>query len=188
MPKHFITLASLVVFGLLVGYAVFYGRYPVMLVNGTMISEQMFQKRYDGAIAYYRSALQTYTAAAAIFGADERRELKRAALASLVEEALVHAELARREPKELANIIENKISEALKNPDFANAARTLYGLNLADAKRHLLAPQAEREILEGRLFLEKRTLEEWLDGAKLSASVTIFLPGFSWNGSEIVAE
>lgn len=188
MPKRLITLLACIAFVLLAGYAVLRGSYPVMIVDGATVSDRVFQKKYGGALAYYESALQTYTGALQEFGANERRELKRAALEGLAEEALIHEELLRREPVELASIVENKTAEALKNPDFATAARALYGLSPEDAKRYLLVPQAEREILEGRLFLEKRELEEWLHASKRDASVTVLLPGFSWNNGGIVAE
>ena len=84
--------------------------------------------------------------------------------------------------------MENKIREALKDPDFPSAALTLYGLTSEGARRYLLVPQAEREILEGRLFLEQQELDAWLLAAKQAARVTLLIPGFSWNNGGVVSE
>ena len=166
-------------------YAVFRGTYPVVVANGTIISNETYENKYAAAFSYYRSALATYTDANAEFGEAERRELRRAVLEGLIEEALIHEELLRREPKELGAVVENKIAKALADPDFPGATRTLYGLTSGGARRYLLVPQAEREILEGRLFLEKRELEEWLTAAKRSARVTLLVPGFSWKNGGV---
>lgn len=187
MGKRTIIVLSLAVVGAAAAYAVLRGAYPVVLVNGTTISNEMYGSKYSAALSYYRSALATYADAAA-FGAAERRELRRAVLEGLVEEALVHEELLRREPKELGAVVENKIREALKDPDFPSAARTLYGLTSEGARRYLLVPQAEREILEGRLFLEQQELDAWLLAAKQAARVTLLIPGFSWNNGGVVSE
>lgn len=187
MGKRTIILLFLAVVGAVAAYAVFRGAYPIAVVDGTTISNEMYESKYSAALSYYRSALATYAGAAA-FGAAERRELRRAVLEGLIEEALVHEELLRREPKELGAVVENKIAKALEDPDFPGAARTLYGLTGEGARRYLLVPQAEREILEGRLFLENRELDAWLAAAKQAARVTLLVPGFSWNNGGVVAE
>ncbi|MDP3947810.1 MAG: SurA N-terminal domain-containing protein [bacterium] len=179
---------SLVVAGAAVVYAVVRGAYPIAVANGTTISNETYENKYAAALSYYQSALATYTDASAKFGEAERRELRRAVLEGLVEEALIHDELLRREPEELGTVVENKIAKALADPDFPSAARTLYGLTSGGARRYLLIPQAEREILEGRLFLENQELDAWLTAAKRSASVTLLVPGFSWKAGGVVAE
>lgn len=185
--RTIIILLSLAVVGAAAAYAILRGAYPVAVVNGTTISNETYESKYSAALSYYRSALATYADTAA-FGAAERRELRRAVLEGLVEEALVHGELLRREPNELSAVVKNKIAKALKDPDFPSAARTLYGLTSEGARRYLLVPQAEREILEGRLFLEQQELDAWLLAAKQTARVTMLISGFSWKDGGVVSE
>lgn len=188
MKTRTVLFLSLVALGLGAGYLVLRGSYPVIFVNGTPISRRVFEEKHFAALTYYQSALATYAGSPSEFGIAERRELRRAVLEGLVEEALIHEELLGREPAKLALTVENKIAKALENPDFSNAARTLYGLDLERAKRYLLVPQAEREILEGRLFLENQELDAWLAAAKRAARVTLLVPGYSWNNGGVVAE
>ena len=60
----------------------------------------------------------------------------------------------------------------------------MYGLEWPDFKERVLLPQAYREILEGRMFLNNENFNDWLAKERASARVIVFMPGLKWeNGS-----
>ena len=77
------------------------------------------------------------------------------------------------------------IERNIDEPALKHAAENLYGMTLVDFNEMILIPQARREILEGRLYLEKQNLDDWLAQALGSARVTILTPEFIWDNNKV---
>ncbi len=50
----------------------------------------------------------------------------------------------------------------MSDEDLLEAAETLYGASAGEFRGAVLVPQAEREILMGKLYLEGEKVEDWL--------------------------
>lgn len=182
-------LVAVFVFG---GYLIVSKSYPVALVNSRPIALKFFEKDLSASVSYYKKILETYqSSSSGAFSLDSktRSEIKRSLLEKLIEESLIRSELERRlSEKEIKDIVGRKIGEAAANADLEKGAEILYGFSLEEFKEKVLTPQAEREILEARLFLEKENFDDWLKKEKAAANVMIFIGSFSWNGEGVVVK
>ncbi len=186
LQRYFTTFLLILFVGLGAYYLVHYGYYPVALVNSQMITANRFEVEYAVAYNYYVRALS------ASKDTDPRtrefkKELRRAVLDNLVEQALVRQDLNQRIGRELDQIVQGKIlnSQKLDPQTIEETARVVYGLDLSEFESLVLVPQARKEILQGRLFLEKKNYEEWLREAKKNAKVFIVTPEFYWEESTV---
>jgi len=158
------------------------GYFPVASVNSSFIFSKNLKEVYYSSIYYYGNALRLERKNESVLDIQEiRQEIKRASLDKLVEETLVKNELKNRLGKDLDAVIQKKIGEISATDKLNNAVRILYGLNANEFERLFLVPQAEYEILEGRLTFENTEIKEWLSSAKQEANVTILVPEFFWN-------
>ena len=180
--KFKIIFLFIIFFGLGFYYLVHNGFYPVAIVNSHWISARTFKREYQTALIYYQNAIKTYTGQdlAIQQRPDFVKELRRAALDKLIENTLIYSELEIRIGKELSEIVEKKI------PSFQESAISLYGLESAEFKDLVLAPQAQREILEGQLASEKKNFDEWLAKARQTAKVRLLATGVVWDGVQVV--
>lgn len=181
LQKFFTTFLVILFVGLGAYYLIHFGYYPVAVANGSIITANKFETEYAVAYHYYSNALADSKET------DPRslgfkKELRRAVMENLIEQALIAQDLAQRVGKDLPGIVANKILSVQKTDQqtIEKTAKALYGLNLADFKSLVLAPQAQKEILQGRLFLEKQDYEKWLQEAKKNAKVFIITPEFYW--------
>lgn len=184
-------MAAVFVFG---GYLIVSKSYPVALVNSRPIALKSFERNFFASVNYYKKILETYQGGySGAFSLDSktRNEIKRLLLEKLIEESLIRSELERRlSEKEIKDIVGRKIEEAAANADLGKGAEILYGFSLEEFKEKVLTPQAEREILEARLFLENSSsvggFENWLKNEKAAANVMIFIGGLSWDGKGVI--
>lgn len=181
LQRYFTSFLLILFVGLGAYYLIHFGYYPVAMVGGNLITANHFETEYVVAYHYY--------ARAAIINQDVdpdsrefKRELRRAVMDNLIEQSLIRQDLDQRIGEDLPDIIENKIISAQRSDlkTIEENAKALYGLNLADFKSLVLVPQARREILQGRLFLEKQDYDKWLQGARKKATVFIITPEFYW--------
>ncbi len=183
--KYFIILLSILFLGLGSYYLVHFGYYPVAFVNAKMILARSMNNDFVAAYQYYGNVL-------AAQGADVKsegfkRELNRQLLNRAIDNILIDGGLKTIVGNDLAQLVENKLSAPnLQSPELAQSVQSLYGLSLPEFRNLVLVPQAERELLEGRLTLEKKELAAWLNEARGLARVMILLPNLSWNGKEVV--
>ncbi|MBI4086190.1 MAG: SurA N-terminal domain-containing protein [Candidatus Liptonbacteria bacterium] len=175
----FLLIASVALFVILL---ISFGYYPIAAVNGRLISKRTFLKNYGAAAAYYQNVLKTYQQNSLTEKTASSDDIQRSVLTQLIENGIVEAGARKEAGADLNALVEEKISQASKEPGFDKAVQTLYGMNLDDFKKEILAPQAERDILTGRLFLKGGNIDDWLRDAKKSAKVIIFSPQFRWNG------
>lgn len=173
---------------LVVSYKLYAANLAIAIVNGVKISERDFAIAVTGNLNYYKNAARTYGDDRDFSSPELLLELKRATLEQLIVNALIAREVRTRLGDSYATVIANKIRGAESNQDFKSAATAIYGLSYRELKEQLLVPMAEAELLEGKLFLEKLTLEDWVAGAKENAQVTILDQGFSWSKNGVVAE
>lgn len=170
-------------------YFILSDSYPVVLVNNQIIKAQDFEKDYNAALRYYQSAFKIYAEDAAKLDSQEvRQEFRRLTLDKLIETRLIRKNLEGSiAPADLQDMIDKKIEEAIKeSPNLQKGVNLVYGLSLDDFKKRILTPQAEREILEGRLFLDGKNIDDWLRDVKSEARVIMLIPGFKWNGEEVI--
>ena len=198
--KPFIIVISLIIVIGAAVYGITSGLYPVLIVNSRMASAKGLNDDLAVVINYYEkiSDVALKTGVKTIDPNSDRMEIKRAILDKLIEDRLISDELGRRiKNSDLASIINTKIETALKEStshekDFEKEVESIYGLSLNQFKTIVLEPQAKREILEGRLLLEHNTendsMNNWLKDAKAKANIYILLPGFSWNGEQMVTK
>ncbi len=188
--RNIILLALILIIGIGV-YFVISGSYPVAFVGLKAIKARYFEKDYAAAVHYYQSAFKIYSEDIAELDSKESRlEIRRAVLDKLIENKLVRENLEKSiGAGKLGEMANKKIEESInKRTDIKKGVEFVYGLSFADFKRIILAPQAEREILEGRLFLSGGKIGEWLKRAKSEARVIILIPGFDWNGEGVIIE
>lgn len=197
MKKWIVLLISLLfVSGIL--YTITARLYPVLIVNSRFVSARDFDNAFAAASNYYERAADLDKSRGlnpVINPQSQKSEIKRAILDSLIEDSLIEEELQKRIKKnDLEAMVVKNIDNALKDnalklSDIEKEVEVIYGVSLRDFKKTALAPQAKREILEGRLLLGDNTksdvLGQWLQNAKAKAKIFILLPGFEWNGKEI---
>ncbi|MEK7640560.1 MAG: SurA N-terminal domain-containing protein [Patescibacteria group bacterium] len=181
LQRYFTTFLLILFVGLGAYYLVHYGYYPVALVNSQIITANHFEVEYAVAYNYYVRALSS-SGDTDPRTREFKKELRRAVLDNLVEQALVQQDLNVRVGKELNQIVQGKIlnSQKLDPKTLEETARVVYGLDLSEFESLVLVPQAQKEILQGRLFLEKQDYEQWLRDAKKNAKVFIVTPEFYW--------
>ncbi len=165
-------------------YLIAGGYYPILTVNGTMVSEHKFQKNYAAALRYAKNAQKTYEHDASLSILDIESQI----LNSLVEAALIEQALRKEVGGDMEMLVDNKLQKfrAEENQNFAKAVETLYGLSVEEFEAEVMRPQAEKDVWEGRLFLQGEKMDIWFVQAKAAASVNIFSNKFEWNGKEIV--
>ncbi len=189
-PKLAITLGviALVLVGGLVVLST--GSYPIAVVNGSMISANRFQKNYAATLVYYSNLLKssegnsTSTAALAKI---TPTDLQVNVLDQLVVAKLVEVGAKREVGSDLMELVNDKIGDYAKDEKIRNGAERLYGMGFADFRAETLVPQAEMDILSGRLFLRDEDFQTWLADARRSANVRIFSPKFTWDGEKVMA-
>ena len=191
MTKNLILFLAIIFVGIVSYYFIHFGHYPVAIVNGKFITAKALNEEYLVAFQYYVRTL-------ANLGQENddyvdpnspvvHKELRRAAMHDLIDKALVTEELKKRIGKDVDSAVDNRISAVnADNKEVAEAAKLLYGLDIESFKSMVLVPQAEKELLEGSLYLEQKKFVDWLKQAETDARVTILTPEFAWDTNKVV--
>ena len=188
MTRNLILFLMVVFAGVASYYVIHLGHYPVAIVNGTVVTAKALNEEYAVAFQYYARTLSNQKEINPS-SKEVQMELRRASLNDLIQKALISAELESRVGDEFHSVVENKIvSETKDGQALAEAAKILYGLDFVHFKQLVLVPQAEKELLQGRLFLENKKFADWLGEAEKSAKVTILTPEFSWATNKVVTK
>ena len=194
-PKLTFLIIVLLVIASIVFYIIRVEAYPGLLVNGHLIRYGDARTDWNIALHYYDMINQAETnITGTAYKASSHEEIEAAVLDTLVQTALINKELSKRiGESDLENMIQRKIDESLKGDNLEAKVQALYGLSLDAFKERVLKPQAETEILESRMILENTSstsvdggFSNWLREERVRARVIILLPGFSWNGKEVV--
>jgi hypothetical protein len=186
-----VIFAGIMVLGGSLYFVVHQGFYPVAIANSTIITARSFSKEFSAALQSYsvlaHSSKETQSDP---LDADSIKELRRLALDALIEKAIIHRALEVKVGSELDALVEKKIASVdLQRKNFPQAVKQLYGLSLSDFETLVMRPQAERELLSGRLTVENQgeTLETLLLKERTAAKVRVFVRGFHWEAGEVKA-
>ena len=115
-------------------------------------------------------------------------EIKTSVLMGLIERALIRDGARAEAGSGLDALVREKVSKYENDATLKNAAQTLYGFTPEEYQAEILMPQAEQDILAGRLFLKGQRLDAWLKEAKKSARVNIFSRNFRWSGEFVESQ
>ena len=186
--KFFISLGVLIliVFAILIVS----GFYPIAFVGGKPITWHSFKSNSQAAYYYYKTASRIYGESSDdLIKPGNLQEINRAVLDKLIENEIISKGL--KSIPGAKQIVKNKLDQALKqSANLKEAVNTLYGIGLDDFVKLILIPQARKEVLEGRLFLENPStsngFDEWLKKAKKDVKVLILLNDFKWDGEKVV--
>lgn len=167
----------------LVLLAVAAGWYPLALVNRRPIWASSYRAYVASAIAYQQAAHDTYATSSPLLSAQGERALGSVALDELVEQKLLQEGLEQLVGDNASRLVENKMQDLSKEPQLEGASRALFQLDPDAFRRIILRPQAMREVLSGRLYLEGKTLEQWTDEQRKSARVRLLTGAYAWDGT-----
>jgi len=157
------------------------GLYPAAIVNLDIVTVKTAEENFFTSNTYYKNALLLYGNDPEVLDSPESQlEIKRATLDKLIIDIIIYNELNKIE-EDFYPIANRNIKEFVnKNNNVEEGAKLLYGLDLDEFKKRVLLPQAYREILEGRMFLNNKNFNEWLKNSKANAAVFILLPDLEW--------
>lgn len=175
------------IFGvLLIATLITYGFYPILVVNGSPVTAHRFDKIYRAALLYQGNFIKTYApSASGTTALLSGKDLEIGILNQLVDMELIDAGVRREVGGDLPELIAGKIEKYDDRSDLKTAAVSLFGITYADFRKEVLIPQAEWDILAGRLYLRGESIDKWLADARRSAEVIVFSKRFRWDGSKI---
>jgi len=190
--KNKLNLILLIIFILILVFGIIanLNYYPVISVNNVPISAKKLNINMRAAIYYFNTykKLQEERGlnqnASASLKELSQEEIKLFVLNQLIENELIHQETEKRIGSNLKDLVNEKINNYL-NPELESAALEIYGLNKNDFKNEILIPQAEKDILAGRLFLENKNIADWLKEQKKQAKIIVFDKKIKWNGENL---
>lgn len=167
-----------------------FGAYPIATVNGKVIWTASFRSYLSSAVSYQQASRETYGASATstpLLTALEQGEtsLGAAALDDLVEQALVEQGLESLVGENAPRLVAAKLSTYRDKPELAGASRALFQLDPESFSSAILAPQASREVLNGRLFIDNDNVDEWLTHRRREAQVRVWFSPYAWNGEAV---
>lgn len=174
-------LAILLILGAL--YIFILGYYPALTVNGQTISKHEVDVNYGAARRYYDQFKKIYPNVTSTLSDGD---IQAQVIGNLIESALVHQAAQKELGNDLGYLVNAKVAEYDHDPQLGQAARTVYGLGAGDFHSEVLVPQAEHDILAGRVFLNNQDMNTVLADLKKSAQVRIFSNKFRWDGSNVI--
>lgn len=185
----YLLIGAVALSGLLLLLAV--GAYPLAVVNGRVLWASTYRSYVASALAYQQAAHDTYGASSTSLlaaSAQGEQALALTALDELVEQKIVEHGLDELVGDNAAELVENKIEDLAKEPQLPGASRALFQLDPASFREAILRPQAAREVLAGRVFIDGKTLEQWLAESRQAAKVRILSSTYRWEGGRVQAE
>lgn len=179
-------IAFVILAVLLVIFLISFDFYPILMVNGSAVSVSRFSKNYRAASLYQNNLIKTYGLGQSQIQPLSGKDLEALILSQLVEKKLVDAGVRREVGDDLEYLLLGKIQKYDESRELKSAVMSLYGMSYADFREEILVPQAERDVLAGRLYLRGENVDDWLAREKKSAKVIVFSKRFRWNGEKIV--
>jgi hypothetical protein len=190
--KNKINLFLFIIFILIiaVGVLIQLDYYPVLIVNNNLILAKKLNLNTRAALNFYSNYKKLIeesqlNSASVLIKDINYNEVKAIILNDLIERIIIHDEVQKKLGSDLKKIVNDKLNLYL-NSELENAGLTIYNLKNNDFKNEILIPQAERDILTGRLFLENKKIDDWLKEAKKNLKIIIFDPKFEWDGEKII--
>ena len=188
MSKKSFILIVLFIILLIFGAVIWKKSYPIILVGSNIITAKNFNEDFSASLNYYEQNQKIYGGDSQLLQSEEvKNEIKRALLTSLIEDILIDKELRKEmNSEDLARLVINKIGDIKQGENAEKAAKILYGFSYDVFKQKILEPMAKKEILEGRLYLNDKNIDEYLEKIKSKTKIIILLPEFDWNGKEVI--
>ncbi len=160
------------------------GYYPIAAANGSLITAHRFRINYEAAYNYYQKAAKLYNSTSTFNAGD----FQAAIFSQLVNNVLIENELKKELGGNFNLVLNNKLKDINESQNLENEVVKIYGVDYPTFKQEVFIPEAEKDILTGRLFLSGQKLDDWLKGARSSAHVIVLSPNFYWDGQEIKAK
>lgn len=158
---------------------------PVALINNKIITKHEYESVATALRNYYKQAEATYLEGDIVKIANDEYELRKETLNYFINKTIIHNELKNRLSNNYDKILNNKIENIRKKENFIAAVHTLYSINDSEITNLVLIPLAEKELLDGQLFLEKNTIDSWLENERIKSNVKLFIKGFNWQDGNI---
>ena len=159
------------------------GYYPVAIVNGSIITDHSFRINYAAAYDYYQKAEKVYNLSpTSTFNV---ADFQASIFSSLVDNVLIQNELKKELGSNFDLVLNNKLKDLNENQNFENEVTQIYGVDYPTFRQEVFVPEAEKDIMTGRLFLKNQNLNDWLKSARSSAHVIVLSPNFYWDGQEM---
>ena len=167
------------------------GWYPIASVNGDLISARHFRQYVDSALSYQATSFSTYSASSTrLLAASQQSEaqLGSVALDELIEHQLIFQGVEEKIQDSHVQLTKDKVANYREQPELIGASRDLFRISPELFSNVLLEPEARRELLRGRLFLDGVVLDEWLIEKRKSAKVRIFSPTYIWQEFQVLVK
>ncbi|MBI2024584.1 MAG: SurA N-terminal domain-containing protein [Candidatus Harrisonbacteria bacterium] len=187
LNKFVIGFLALIFVGLASYFVVRSGYYPVAIVNSQIIIARSLDREFIVAYQYYSRILAEQNGIN-VKSNNFKKELRRASLQDIIEKTLIRQELNKQIGGQLSVLIQERLNNSGDLSKIEEAAKLLYGLELAEFEKLILVPRAEREILENQFSSEGKILEEWLAETAKNASVILLTPEFNWNKGKLSSD
>lgn len=174
---------------LLVAYIARGGYYPVALAHGDWISAREYWVDYDASLTYFKES-GTIGRLSQSFDSEFRKEVARASLERLIEQALVKRGLNEILGQKTADrlVAAEIAAENLDDETLAEASSKLYGISGTQFVDLVAIPQARQDVLIAELAKSGKDFESWEKEIKTSARVSVFFSLFKWDGDSVVAK
>jgi hypothetical protein len=157
------------------------GYYPIAIVNGNFITAHQFRINYGAAYNYYQKAAKLYNSTSTF----NVNNFQAAIFSQLVDNVLIENELKKELGGNFNLVLNNKLKDINESQNLEKEVTQIYGVNYSTFKQEVFIPEAEKDILTGRLFLNGQKLDDWLKNARNSAHIIVLSPNFYWDGQEM---
>ena len=161
--------------------------FPIVSVNGAWIMASELERDYRATMRLRSSdnnhpvsdvSTSTWTMS--------QSEIKATILTSLVEKRIISRAVKRELGKEANSIINFRVQEMITDPDMLRIGEYSYGLSTREMVSAIIEPEAKKQILEGRLYLQSVNFIDWLIREKERATVRVFSDKFIWDGENVI--
>lgn len=157
------------------------GYYPIAIADGSLITAHRFRINYEAAYNYYQKAAKFYNSTSTFNTADFQASI----FNQLVDNILIENELKKELGGNFNLVLNNKLKDINENQSLESNVAKIYGVDYSIFKQEVFVPEAEKDILTGRLFLNGQKLDDWLKSARSSARIIVLSPNFYWDGQEM---
>jgi hypothetical protein len=185
--KPYILFLAFIAIGVLAVGIISAGYYPILSINGDLVSARTFWKSYEAGAQYIKNVATASGAENEPVGISIL-QIKQSILTQIIENNIIKNEVEKELGSDLKNMLREKIDFLAEDASLQDAAKKIYGLRFADFEEVVLTPLARQEILTGRLFLAGQTVDDWMKNQKKNTKVKIFSSQFYWDGNQVQAK
>lgn len=161
--------------------AVFWGWYPIAIVDSHIIWARDYHNNY--ALAYHYYDATNEMSEDIVDPSDLENMLRSAALQSLIDRVFVVKKLRDDfSSKDLSSKISERINQVWSDEDLRRDLRLVLQVSDNVIQDDFIAEQVRYELLSGQLSLEgQQDVLSWIRAQRAQAQVRIFLKNFTWS-------